>query len=507
MDSAVYRVASVHTSVSKEAMRSVMDAYGNIVRVLFWRTDANTGRHHYFVEYDRPESVGRACRSQAQDVVVHALAAARPLCDVYKALVQGDDSANAGFFHPGFNQGMAREKERERELTRKNSTAQSPRTGPYDRPGPSNSRSNGYANGSSTSTLPRRPSFVKPSSSLGSSREHSATDLPPISPPTPKQPAFDTLMSSISSGPPPKTTPLPLDTSIPITDMLPPLQQTISLSYNSIPITFDLTKLDSDPATIVALLQQTRAERGLWAVVAGWYRRHGHAMSALAVLHALLDGVAQHSLPDRELRPIFFMLANCHRDLAHTTDKAKAQEHREHMRRWLQRALGTQTEERAGEPSFAVPYDSFKSGTLNGAADSNWSIKAEYGSYKQGSSSGDKVSGPDMMGPGYSQQQRDRDRELKIEKEEHERDVKRLREAESEVDSLRLKLRETERRRDLEVRRAEEEEERADRERRLRLDEREDAERLFSAISGIANKAANGGDLAVLATGVVKLVR
>ena len=91
------------------------------VRILFWRTDTNTNRHHYFVEYDRPESVGRACRAQAQDVVVHALAAARPLCEVYKALVQGDDNANAGFFLPGFNQGMAKEKEREREVTRRNS--------------------------------------------------------------------------------------------------------------------------------------------------------------------------------------------------------------------------------------------------------------------------------------------------------------------------------------------------------------------------------------------------
>ena len=91
------------------------------VRILFWRTDTNTNRHHYFVEYDRPESVGRACRAQAQDVVVHALAAARPLCEVYKALVQGDDNANSGFFHPGFNQGMAKEKEREREVTRRNS--------------------------------------------------------------------------------------------------------------------------------------------------------------------------------------------------------------------------------------------------------------------------------------------------------------------------------------------------------------------------------------------------
>ena len=65
--------------------------------------------------------MGRACRAQAQDVVVHALAAARPLCEVYKALVQGDDNANSGFFHPGFNQGMAKEKEREREVTRRNS--------------------------------------------------------------------------------------------------------------------------------------------------------------------------------------------------------------------------------------------------------------------------------------------------------------------------------------------------------------------------------------------------
>lgn len=204
-------------------------------------------------------------------------------------------------------------------------------------------------------------------------------------------------------------------------------------------------------------------------------------------------GVAQHSLPDRELRPIFFMLANCHRDLAHTGDKLKAQEHREHMRRWLQRALGTQTEERTtnGESgSFAVPYDVFnKGGNLN-TSDSMWSIRAEYGSQKP-------------SGSGLYNQSR----ELEIEREEHERDIKRLREAESEVDSLRLKLREAERRKDLETRRALEEEERADRERRMRLDDREDAERLFSAISGIANKAANGGDLATLATGVVKLVR
>lgn len=175
------------------------------------------------------------------------------------------------------------------------------------------------------------------------------------------------------------------------------------------------------------------------------------------------------------------------------------------MRRWLQRALGSQTEDRTtaspGSLSFAVPYDSLKNGNMNGT-DSSRSIKAEYGSYKKGSNGVDK----DAIGL-LSQAQAKREREMEIEREEHERDIKRLREAEAEVDGLRLKLREAERRRDLEMRRAQEEEERADRERRLRLDDREDAERLFSAISGIANKAANGGDLAALATGVVKLVR
>ncbi|VDB83402.1 unnamed protein product [Peniophora sp. CBMAI 1063] len=391
---------------------------------------------------------------------------------------------------------MAREKERE--LGRKNSTVASPRSGPYDRPGPSNSRSNGYSNGSSTSGLPRRPSFATTTSSIGSA------DLPPstpLSPRTPKAPAqpFDMLMSSLSSAPPSRTTPLPLDTSQPIVDMLPPLQQTISLLYNGIPITFDLTKIDPDPATVVTLLQQTKAERGLWAIVAGWYRRHGYPMSALGVLQALLDGVAQHSLPDRELRPIFFMLANCHRDLARTEDKPKAQEHREHMRRWLQRALESdRTSTNGDSASFAVPYDSFNSTSKSGnliASDSNWSVKAEYGSYKQGSDKGPSPATLEIK------------RERETERDEHERDLKRLHEAESEVDTLRLKLREAERRRDVEMRRAQEEEERADRERRMRLDDREDAERLFSALSGIANKAANGGDLAALATGVVKLVR
>ena len=109
------------------------------------------------------------------------------------------------------------------------------------------------------------------------------------------------------------------------------------------------------------------------------------------------------------------MLANCHRDLAQSpkADKLKAQEHREHMRRWVQRALGTQSEERAGAEvgSFAVPYDSFN--RLSAAADSNWSIKAEYGSYKKGSGSGgDKIPPVPSFNNSCNSNAIDNDREL-----------------------------------------------------------------------------------------------
>lgn len=53
---------------------------------------------------------------------------------------------------------------------------------------------------------------------------------------------------------------------------------------------FDLSKLEDDPKSIIALLKVAYAERAHWMIVAAFYRRKGNACAAIKLMIELIQG-------------------------------------------------------------------------------------------------------------------------------------------------------------------------------------------------------------------------
>ncbi|KAF9066147.1 hypothetical protein BDP27DRAFT_1331031 [Rhodocollybia butyracea] len=106
---------------------------------------------------------------------------------------------------------------------------------------------------------------------------------------------------------------------------------------------YDLKNLQPDPREIVDLLKCTGSERGNWMIVGASYRRQGNPRAAIIVLKAMLEVMAQHGIPEQQLKPAFLLLSGCETDLGKLTQEEGKVDHEHYQKaqEWIQKVYGT----------------------------------------------------------------------------------------------------------------------------------------------------------------------
>ncbi|KAK7472752.1 hypothetical protein VKT23_000862 [Stygiomarasmius scandens] len=133
-----------------------------------------------------------------------------------------------------------------------------------------------------------------------------------------------------------------------IVDSSVTLSSRITLSFSGETFVYDLRSLQADPHEIIELLRTSASERGNWMTVAAHYRRSGNASASISILTELLKVMAQHHVPEQDLKPVFLLLSGCESDLGKHKDANS--DHYRNAQKWLQKVYG-----RAPVPPTPVP--------------------------------------------------------------------------------------------------------------------------------------------------------
>ncbi|THV02377.1 hypothetical protein K435DRAFT_963110 [Dendrothele bispora CBS 962.96] len=127
---------------------------------------------------------------------------------------------------------------------------------------------------------------------------------------------------------------------VPTIDPRATLSSHIAVSFSGETFTYDLRSLQSDPREIIQLLKSSASERGNWMIIAAHYRRIGNPSAAITVMTELLDVMAQHSVPEQDLKPVFLLLSGCEKDLGtkhKNADVKISADHYRNAQKWLQK--------------------------------------------------------------------------------------------------------------------------------------------------------------------------
>ncbi|KAF8739278.1 hypothetical protein AX14_010252 [Amanita brunnescens Koide BX004] len=103
---------------------------------------------------------------------------------------------------------------------------------------------------------------------------------------------------------------------------------------------FDLSKLEDDPKSIIALLKVAYAERAHWMIVAAFYRRKGNACAAIKLMIELIQALNGQGVDPDKMKPVYLMLSGCEADLAKQAKECSSI-HYINSRAWLQKVYGT----------------------------------------------------------------------------------------------------------------------------------------------------------------------
>ncbi|KAG7098695.1 hypothetical protein E1B28_000608 [Marasmius oreades] len=144
---------------------------------------------------------------------------------------------------------------------------------------------------------------------------------------------------------------VPIDSSTPTISLsihsafpsMPTLTDSVTMSLSGVVFSYNLGSMKTDPHEITELLKATSSERGNWILVAAYYRRNSNPRAAIFVINSLLEVMAQHDVPEQELKPAYLLLSSCEADLGKQArnDSTESAEHYKNAQTWLQKVYGT----------------------------------------------------------------------------------------------------------------------------------------------------------------------
>ncbi|KAA1472853.1 hypothetical protein DENSPDRAFT_208771 [Dentipellis sp. KUC8613] len=356
-------VVDIATSLTEQQVRCLLSDLGTIARIYLWRTDKDS-RHHFFVQFNDPKSVARACALSSSHLAVHSLAVESDMAGRFRSIVKAtcevlpapEDPQHTSILNSSIipletvPSGSSKRKKTRRAGVR-SKLRQAMNTDldldkaslPLGRPALDPILK--FCNGSSLA-LPVNPADLVLTSRLRFSDDkenyprqsmHIASSPPPVLAVPIRRPSAPLMMPGGLAS---------CNESTKLSG-LPNLQSTLVLSLCGESIGYDLDTLDDDTEAIINLLTITNSDREKWMTVGASYRRKGKFAAAAAVVSAMINVMRSHGMADEDMSPAFLMLASCETELGRQSrsrggeETTKSMKHLEEARLCLQKVYGS----------------------------------------------------------------------------------------------------------------------------------------------------------------------